>query len=453
MNKYPFKFLDAYDQSDADIFFGRDEEIQELYDMVVGNSIVLVYGASGTGKTSLIQCGLANKFRSYDWLPITIRRVDNINESVINAMMNAGGNNEVDDDEIILGSDANLPDITKLIRGVCLTCFKPIYLIFDQFEEIFIMSSNEEQKQFFETVRQILQVELPIKVIFSIREEYLGHLGDFERIVPQLFHKKLRIEPINLDKVRQIIVGITRHMNSNVRLNTGETDMIVETIFDRIRGKHKTLNIDLSYLQVYLDTLYLNITKDNTRQIEAVITLDALKKIGDIGDVLSNFLKMQVTSISDNLKNKFPEISPAVIWKILNPFVTLEGTKEPIGKQNLSRIATDIQPSLIGATIEAFVHSRILRYTEDGNLYEIAHDSLAKSINEQRTAEERTLLEIQQLIKVHTSVNASARELFSEKQLMFFEPYLSRLYLTDEERKFIDESAKANKKKKWQFWK
>ena len=82
MKKYPFKFLDAYNQNDTEIFFGRDEEIKVLYEMVFQNSILLVYGASGTGKTSLIQCGLAGKFKSYDWLALTVRRGSDMNASL-----------------------------------------------------------------------------------------------------------------------------------------------------------------------------------------------------------------------------------------------------------------------------------------------------------------------------------------------------------------------------------
>ena len=90
--KYPFKFLDSYNQNDTDIFFGRDEEIVALYEMIFQNSMLLVYGASGTGKTSLIQCGLASKFKSYDWLALTIRRGININESLEKSLIAAGGN-------------------------------------------------------------------------------------------------------------------------------------------------------------------------------------------------------------------------------------------------------------------------------------------------------------------------------------------------------------------------
>jgi Cdc6-like AAA superfamily ATPase len=50
--KYPFKYLDAYTREDKDFYFGRDEEVKQLYEMTFQSDLLLVYGASGTGKTS-----------------------------------------------------------------------------------------------------------------------------------------------------------------------------------------------------------------------------------------------------------------------------------------------------------------------------------------------------------------------------------------------------------------
>ena len=61
-NLSPFKFLDAYQKEDGDIFFGREAEVQELYKMSYQTNLILVYGVSGTGKTSIVRCGLANCF-------------------------------------------------------------------------------------------------------------------------------------------------------------------------------------------------------------------------------------------------------------------------------------------------------------------------------------------------------------------------------------------------------
>ena len=82
VERRPFRFLDAYTKEDEDIFFGREDETDELYARIFLSNMLLVYGVSGSGKTSLIQCGLANKIKSTDWLPICVRRNKNFSDSL-----------------------------------------------------------------------------------------------------------------------------------------------------------------------------------------------------------------------------------------------------------------------------------------------------------------------------------------------------------------------------------
>ncbi len=82
MSKSPFKFLDSYTINDRESFFGRDQEITDLYRRVFESKLLLVYGISGTGKSSLINCGLASRFDESDWLPVNVRRGSNIIESL-----------------------------------------------------------------------------------------------------------------------------------------------------------------------------------------------------------------------------------------------------------------------------------------------------------------------------------------------------------------------------------
>ncbi len=441
--KYPFKFLDSYNQNDTDMFFGRDEEIAALYEMVFQNSMLLVYGASGTGKTSLIQCGLAGRFKSYDWLALTIRRGTNINAALEKALIAAGGN-EIDDEEAMTNNSAQkLTGLLRLIKGVYLNSFKPVYLIFDQFEELYILGTKDEQEKFIEAVKELLKAEQPVKMIFSIREEYLGHLFEFEKEVPQLLRKKLRVEPMTLNKVTDVIKGINSFALSNVRIKADEVDAITQGIFERLRGKKKTLTIQLPYLQVFLDKLYLETTKDETRKADALIELSVLNRIGDIGDVLRNFLEEQVTGISKKLSRENRNVNPETIWKILSPFSTLEGTKEPISKKELGERLKDIDNKLIDEAVESFVNSRILNFSESTNLYELAHDSLALRIAEKRSDEEISLLEVRRLIKSQVSLKQDAKELFSKKQLNFIEPHLNKLNLNDQENQLITQSKEA----------
>jgi hypothetical protein len=463
--RYPFKFLDAYTREDSAFFFGRTDEIDRLYEMVFQCDLILVYGASGTGKTSLIQCGLASKFQSHDWLALNIRRGSNLNVSFEKALQDAGADPSVTnegatqshpvtnpnstedldwlDDDLMNESTVKAPEkkftpLARRFKSIYLKHFKPLYLIFDQFEELYILGSKSEQKQFVATVKEILQVEQPVKIILSIREEYLGYLYEFEREVPELLRKKLRVEPMNLDKVETVIKSIGRLPQSNVRLESGQEDAIAEGIFEKIRGEEKTLSIQLPYLQVFLDKLYLQITQDESRQANAIFTPAALANMGNIGDVLRNFLDEQVLQTAQNLGQK-----PEIIWHILSPFVTLEGTKEPLSAQILDNRLPTVDILLIEQVLQAFVNSRILRYTEKEELYEIAHDSLAKQIHAKRSDEEIAILEVQRLIKSQVALKTEVRDFFSEKQLLFIEPYLSKFAASTEEMEWIEKSRGA----------
>ena len=449
MKKYPFKFLDSYKQDDTDIFFGRDEEIAALYEMIFQTSILLIYGASGTGKTSLIQCGLAGKFKSYDWLPIMVRRGNNINASLEKQLSDAGGNDIDEDDLATKDPSKKLTGLGRLIKGVYINNYKPIYLIFDQFEELYVLGTKDEQKIFIESVKEILNADQPVKMIFSIREEYLGYLYDFEKEVPQLLRKKLRIEPMTLDKVKDVLKGINNYKLSNVKIKEDELDAITQEIFERIKGKKKTLTIQLPYLQVFLDKLYIETTGDESRQADAIITMEVLNRIGDIGDVLRNFLEEQVKKISEKLSSDNNMVTPEIIWKILSPFCTLEGTKVPISKKDLAERLPHLDATLINSAVDNFVNSRIVIFSENENLYELAHDSLALRIAEKRSDEEIAILEVERLINSQVSVKAEAREFFSEKQLLFIEPYLDKFKVSDEEQEWINKSrANVEEQKK-----
>ena len=455
--RYPFKFLDAYTREDSDFYFGRTDEINALYEMVFQTDLLLVYGASGTGKSSLIQCGLASKFQSHDWLALNIRRGGNLNDAFDRALQDAGGVSHsdgvtlshpvtaetadfdwLDDDlsnDLPHAAPKILSPLARRFKAIYLKHFKPVYLIFDQFEELYILGTKAEQRQFVETVQEILRVEQPVKIILSIREEYLGHLYEFERAVPELLRKKLRVEPMNLDKVKTVIQSVGAQPAGNVRLQQGEEDAIAEGIFEKIRGDEKTLHIPLPYLQVFLDKLYLQITDDKTRQADAVFSLAALAHIGDLGNVLRNFLDEQVRDIAPELGE--PE---ETIWQTLSPFVTLDGTKEPLSEAQLAEKLPDADPDFVRRTLQAFVKGRILRFSEATQRYEIAHDSLAKQIHAKRSDEEIAILEVQRLVKSQTAMKEAAREFFTEKQLLFMEPYLGKFNPSAEESDWIAQS-------------
>lgn len=449
--RYPFKFLDSYGKTDTDIFFGRDPEIEALYEMTFQSDILLVYGASGTGKTSLINCGLASRFQAHDWLALSIRRGNDLNAALQQKLEEAASGADsgaadldlswLDEDEE--STEAPSSALSQQLQAIYRQYFRPIYLIFDQFEELYVLGSKAEQTEFIRHVQEIQSVEHPVKMIFVIREEYLGHLFEFERSVPQLLRKKLRVEPMNLDKVGQVVRGSAQLNRSNIRLQAGQETAIIEGIFQKIKGKEQTLAIQLPYLQVFLDKLYLHITGDEFRQADALFTTQALSEIGDIGDVLRNFLEEQAIRIQKTLAGRHADLPEDTVWQILSPLATLEGTKEPMLENTLIKRLPTLPPAVVSEGLRLLEQQRILRFDENEGRYEVAHDSLAARIAEHRNDDEIAILEIRRLVSSQMGLKAEARELFSKKQLNLIDPYLGKLGLEVEALELIEQSRRG----------
>jgi AAA+ ATPase superfamily predicted ATPase len=146
MRKSPFKFLDAYQKDNIDIFFGREKETEALYNALSGVKHLLVYGPLGAGKTSLIECGLSNQFSDADWFALTFRKGSNITGSFFSTI------NTALEEKIPLNTQ-NLPidhsiQFEDAIEQLFAERYQSVYLLFDQFEELLISGSEAEQKIF-----------------------------------------------------------------------------------------------------------------------------------------------------------------------------------------------------------------------------------------------------------------------------------------------------------------
>ena len=290
----PFKFLDSYGREDRAIFFGRDEEINALYELVMSSHLTLVYGASGTGKTSLIECGLGNRFSETDWFAVRIRKGDDITESTFQAIRDRS-----QPDKVIADTETS---IYNAVQALYLFYYIPIYLIFDQFEELFISGTIEEQEQFFTQLNKVLEAGKPCKVILVMREEYIGFLSQYEHIIPLLFDNKYRIEKMNQLKLQSVILGTIQTPQYHIIFEEPEKN--TTTIIENLRNDRR--EVDLTNLQVYLDRLY----SEDVKRIEESgetrpITFDSVlieENVGKLPQVLSDFLEDQMTVVDKILE-------------------------------------------------------------------------------------------------------------------------------------------------------
>ena len=423
--KSPFKFLDSYSQEDKTIFFGRDEEIEELYFRVFKSHILLLFGISGVGKTSLIKCGLANKFEGTDWFPVHIRRGENIYQSLIKELEKSAVT-EIPDIE-------NAP-ITDIIESIYLDYFKPIYLIFDQFEELFIFGKKAERTKFMAAVRQLSTSKLQCRFIFSIREEYLGKLTEFEDEIPDFLSNRIRIYPMTHHNAREVIEKSCR--SNDISLEDGFAEAMLHELFP---GETE---IDLAWLQIFLDQIYQLAQREQKTEGTISFTKDLIRKIGSVKDILGSFLEYEISQL-DNQE---------LALDILKTFVSSKGTKQQVAEEeiieDIRSKTRQVDSETVAELLRKFVSIRILREKDENGKYELRHDSLAAKINEKITLPEKELKEIRQFIKNSLDNYSKSRILLKNDDIEYLTPYLNKLLLSHEEKEFINKSRKIIGEKK-----
>ena len=371
----PFKFLDAYAAQDSAVFFGRDDEIEALYRLLGESRLVLVYGQSGTGKTSLVQSGLAKKFSPTNWLPLTVRRGDSIGPALDQALAAAAIT------PIVPGTAT-----VAAIRSVFLDHLRPVFLIFDQFEELYVLGSKAEQEAFYATIKAVLEADVSCRVIVLLREEYLAALDPFERAVPALFDKRLRVEVMTNSNVEKVILGTTSAHGIALEHGADTARLIIDQLDD------KRVGVQLAYLQVYLDHLY----RVAARGGGTLSFTDAqIAEAGKLGDIMAGFLDEQETELQTELEAVGSGIAKGGVARLLDEFVSVSGTKQPSTAAEIAARLPSSGPWL-RAALTALQNQRLLRLV--GDHYELAHDALAARIAQRRSSERKDLLEIAKIV-------------------------------------------------------
>lgn len=442
----PFKFLAAYTQDDRASFFGRDGEIELLYDKVFESKLVLVYGASGTGKTSLVQCGLSKKFADTDWLPLVLRREGDFEASLWRAVREAA-RTPINDDQ----------SITAALRSLYLDHYKPVFLIFDQFEELFTLGEwggaengqrNEgEALAFFELLDEILASTVDCRCLLVFREEYIAYLSDYEHVMPTLFDHRQRVEWMTRMRLTEVIEGTTRV--HGISLTPPET---AEMILDQLVPKASGQRLALTHLQVYLDQLYDRAEAAQEEGQPVTFTPELVARTGALENVLADFTNEQIAEL-----DQITEV-PGSGLELFFAFVTDQGTKRSLLRADLSKHLPQISESKLDACVERLLAARLLVLLERNTkadehpvqYLELAHDSLAAVIYDQVSIEKKAIRKVEQFLLRRENDHQIGGGLLSKKDLDYIEGYWELLErdLPPPVRAFAEKSRASLKQKR-----
>ncbi|MBL7728774.1 MAG: ATP-binding protein [Dinghuibacter sp.] len=437
----PFKFLDAYQQADGDVFFGRGAETENLYNALSGVKHLLVYGLSGAGKTSLIECGLRNQFSDVDWFALTIRRGNNLNASVF------AGINQALTQKIMLHPETGMPvnpetEFSEAVEQLFAEKFQPVYLLFDQFEELLISGETEEQQQFFKLLYKLVRYKLPCRVLLVMREEFIGYLSEFDPLFPGIFQHRFRVEKMSRKTVATVITQILEAPQYRSWFTVNGSSELAEAILAKLPDKKR--EIELAHVQVFLQQLWERAVNMCNNGLLPVLSKQLVKDSDHLDAVLERFLKKQLFELDGHYGENIP-------LEVLAQMITERNTKLPVSAFTVEQALAqkNIYPQQPVAELLAELEKRrIVRTlkTDGETQYEISHDVLAVIVGEALTEEMKLREKAAGVYRLYDERPG----LLSQEDIDFLRPFQTALACSPELQHRIEKSTAAIKQQREQ---
>ncbi|MBA7555506.1 hypothetical protein ES705_48170 [subsurface metagenome] len=161
-------------------------------------------------------------------------------------------------------------------------------------------------------------------------------------------------------------------------------------------------------------------------------TNELLEQVGDVSDLLGNFLEEQISALED----------PETGLTILKSFVSIKGTKRQVTLEDVSDFANTLGEKIseeeLKSLIIRFVNLRILRDKDESSRYELRHDSLAAKIYEKITLVEKEVMEVRLFIENAYNTYQSRKTLLSDEDLKYIAIYEDRLFLGKVLQEFVN---------------
>jgi hypothetical protein len=226
----PFPGLKPFDFEESHLFFGREGQADEILDKLIRNRFVGIIGASGSGKSSLINCGLLSilyggfltSFGS-GWKVFSARPGMAPIENLATALfLDERRKESISEDELDAGKNVISSILKSSSQGLIDVLNKHInikhqniLLVIDQFEEIFRLMERESRAEVTNEVhcfvnlllRAVEQNKLPLYVVIGIRTDYIGETAQFPELTRHVNDSHFLIPQMSRDQLQLAIEG------------------------------------------------------------------------------------------------------------------------------------------------------------------------------------------------------------------------------------------------------
>lgn len=226
----PFPGLRPFGIEEGHLFFGREGQSDEVLVKLAENRFVGILGASGSGKSSFMYCGLVPSLvggfmtdAGSNWRIVVSRPgggpIDNLAESLLIKDKEYANLSEEDQlikktimGTVLRSSSLGLVEVIKQLKA---DRDQNILVVIDQFEELFrfrrleaASSDMDESSAFVNLLLEAIhQFEEPIYVALTMRSDFIGECAKFPDLTQMINDSHYLIPQMTRDQKRTAVEG------------------------------------------------------------------------------------------------------------------------------------------------------------------------------------------------------------------------------------------------------
>jgi tetratricopeptide (TPR) repeat protein len=399
----PWPGLRAFGENDRDFFFGREREGAELLSLIQRAPVVVLYGQSGLGKTSLLQAGLFPKLKVLNFFPVRVRFDHGDDAPPLARQITLAVAEELDRAQITGPRPVPGETLWEYFHrrdvdfwGPRNRLLTPV-IVLDQFEEIFTLGhrsekSNARVAEFQKELEAVLEHRPPdavrerleadpdkalhydlkrqaVKFVITLREDFLADLDPWRERMPSLLPDRFRLERMTGEQALEVV----QRAGSDVVDPAVARDIVDFVSTSRIKRSSSLLeqrDVDPALLSVVCDGLNLSrISRGKTR-----ITADLLT--AEREEIMKDFYG-----------RTFQDVDPRVRDWVEDRLLTSSGYRDRAALDDATKLG------LPEADFDVLVNRRLLHREErSGVLWlELTHDSLTDPASRSRAVREQRM--------------------------------------------------------------
>ncbi|MGI5505944.1 hypothetical protein [Lentzea sp. CA-135723] len=393
----PYVGLKAFQQEDAARFHGREKLTAKLTDLTGTRPFVGVFGASGSGKSSLLRAGLLPNLPSAliftpgpqprDECAVRLARLTGHSAVVLHA--------ELDD--------------PRALNLIIRQHDEHLVLVVDQFEEVFTLASPEQRDWFVQALTQAPHV------VIGVRADFYGHVGRHPELVEALEGAQVLVGPLTTEELRRAVVEPARHVGATV-----ESALVTRLVAD-VAGQAAALPLVQHAL---VETWH--------RRRGMTLSLAGYEEAGGVEHAIARTAEAVYEELTEDQRH-------ATRKTFLRLIALGDGTEDTKRRANREDLDADV--------LERLATARLVTLTEQHA--ELTHEALIRSWPRLRD----WIAEDRETLRVHHRLTEAARNWDGDRDALYQGARLAQIAelspqdLTGDEREFLTASQAEGRRR------